>query len=147
MSCKRKGVLQLTLDDYHRYADLVEDGLVRAAKFLTRERVFDAGTLPCATQLIPLPTICAVLGDDFEKDAVREKLARIDPYVLPKVAERLHLSPITVGHMLRAGKLPGVKVLRLWRVREAALDAYMRALPEPKTTHTTTQGEDEHARR
>ena len=123
MSCKRKGVLQLTLDDYHRYADLVEDGLVRAAKFLTRERVFDAGTLPCATQLIPLPTICAVLGDDFEKDAVREKLARIDPYVLPKVAERLHLSPITVGHMLRAGKLPGVKVLRLWRVREAALDA------------------------
>ena len=91
MSCKRKGVLQLTLDDYHRYADLVEDGLVRAAKFLTRERVFDAGTLPCATQLIPLPTICAVLGDDFEKDAVREKLARIDPYVLPKVAERLHL--------------------------------------------------------
>lgn len=44
------------------------------------------------------------------------------------VAERLRLSPITVGHMLRAGTLPGVKVLRLWRVRAADLDEYIRGL-------------------
>lgn len=51
-----------------------------------------------------------------------------------EVAERLHLSPVTVGHMLRAGKLPGVKVLRLWRIREAALDEYIRGLEAPAPT-------------
>ncbi len=76
VSCKRKDVLQLSLQDYSGYADLIEDGLIRAARFLTREKVFDAGTLPYGTQLIPLSAICAVLGDDFEKDAVRRQLAR-----------------------------------------------------------------------
>ena len=76
VSCKRKDVLQLKLDDYLGYADLIEDGLIRAAKFLTREKVFDSGSLPYGTQLIPLSAICAFLGDDFEKDAVRKKLAR-----------------------------------------------------------------------
>ena len=50
-----------------------------------------------------------------------------------EAAERLGLSPVTVGHMLRAGKLPGVKVLRLWRVSESALDEYIRGLPPGKT--------------
>lgn len=42
-----------------------------------------------------------------------------------EVAERLGLSPITVGHMLRAGKLPGFKLGYLWRIRVAELDAYI----------------------
>lgn len=42
-----------------------------------------------------------------------------------EVAERLALSPVTVGHMLRAGTLPGLKVGHLWRVRAADLDAYI----------------------
>lgn len=46
------------------------------------------------------------------------------------VAERLGLSPLTVGDKLRAGALPGLKVGRLWRVREADLDAYVRELAE-----------------
>lgn len=50
-----------------------------------------------------------------------------------EVAERLGLSAFTVGNMLRAGKLPGVKVLRLWRVREADLDEYIRGLEPGKT--------------
>ena len=49
-----------------------------------------------------------------------------------EVAERLALSPVTVGHMLRAGELPGVKVKTLWRVRVSDLDAYILALPTPK---------------
>ena len=43
----------------------------------------------------------------------------------PEVAERLGLSPVTIGHMLRAGTLPGMKVGVLWRVRAADLDAYI----------------------
>ena len=42
-----------------------------------------------------------------------------------EVADRLGLSPLTVGHMLRAGTLPGLKVGHLWRVRVADLDAYI----------------------
>lgn len=45
-----------------------------------------------------------------------------------QVAERLGLSRLTVADKLRAGELPGLKVGRLWRVREADLDAYVRAL-------------------
>jgi excisionase family DNA binding protein len=42
-----------------------------------------------------------------------------------EVAGRLGLSPVTVGHMLRAGTLPGQKLGHLWRVRAADLDAYI----------------------
>jgi excisionase family DNA binding protein len=49
-----------------------------------------------------------------------------------EAAERLSLSPITVGHMLRRGELPGIKMGRLWRLREADLDDYIRALSEAR---------------
>ena len=45
------------------------------------------------------------------------------------VAAQLGLSPLTVGDMLRRGRLPGVKLGRLWRVRQSDLDAYIAALP------------------
>lgn len=76
VSCKRRDILRLTLEEYRSSADAIEAGLIRAARFLTREKVFDARNLPYGTQLIPLSAICAVLGDRFENDAVRKKLAR-----------------------------------------------------------------------
>lgn len=76
VSCKRRDVLRLALDEYNQYANSVEKGLKNAARFLTREKVFDQSSLPYATQLIPLATICAFLEDRFEQDSVREKLAR-----------------------------------------------------------------------
>lgn len=46
-----------------------------------------------------------------------------------QVAERLSLSVLTVRTWLRAGKLPGAKPGgKVWRVREADLDEYIRAL-------------------
>ncbi len=46
-----------------------------------------------------------------------------------QVAERLGLSVLTVRAWLRAGTLPGVKPGgRLWRMREADLDGYIRGL-------------------
>jgi excisionase family DNA binding protein len=42
-----------------------------------------------------------------------------------EVAARLGLSPVTIGHMLRAGTVPGQKVGHLWRTRAADLDAYI----------------------
>lgn len=53
-----------------------------------------------------------------------------------EAAERLGLSPVTVGNMLRAGRLPGVKLGRLWRIRDADLDAYIRELAEGRPAPT-----------
>ncbi|MFI5329417.1 MAG: helix-turn-helix domain-containing protein [Desulfobaccales bacterium] len=42
------------------------------------------------------------------------------------VAMRLHISRLTVGNWLRSGKLKGVKVGRLWRVRESDLETFLK---------------------
>jgi hypothetical protein len=76
VGCKRKDILKLTLDDYKSHADAVEQGFGRAARFLSREHVYDTKGLPYHTQLLPLSVICAALGDEFERDPVRQKLAR-----------------------------------------------------------------------
>lgn len=76
VSCKRKDILNLTLEQYRTNADLIERGLFDSARVLVREKVFDARNLPYRTQLVPLAAVCAVLGDRFESDAVKQKLAR-----------------------------------------------------------------------
>jgi hypothetical protein len=76
VSCKRKDVLKLTLEDYRKNADTIEDGLKKTARFLAREKIFDSRTLPYSTQLIPLSVICALLGDHFEMDTIRRQLAQ-----------------------------------------------------------------------
>lgn len=76
VSCKRKDVLKLSLDDFKQYAKPLEEGFKAAARLLAREKVFDTRNLPYTTQLIPLGAICAVLGDRFEQDPVKKKLAR-----------------------------------------------------------------------
>jgi len=76
ISCKRKDILRLTLDEYRSTADAVEEGLIRAARLLMGEKIFDAKNLPYKTQLIPLGAICTVLGAEFEHHATRLKLLR-----------------------------------------------------------------------
>jgi excisionase family DNA binding protein len=43
-----------------------------------------------------------------------------------QVAAILQLSPKTVKDWLRAGKLTGYKIGRVWRVKEADLEAFIR---------------------
>jgi hypothetical protein len=76
VGCKRRDVLRLTLGEYRAVADEVEAGAVRAARFSKREHVYDARGLPYTTQVIPLAVICAELGDRFESEPVRQKLAQ-----------------------------------------------------------------------
>jgi excisionase family DNA binding protein len=45
-----------------------------------------------------------------------------------QTAERLQLSEITIVHWLRAKKLPGVKLGKLWRVKESDLRQFIDAL-------------------
>lgn len=76
VSVKRPDVLRLTLTEYRENADAVEAGLIRAVRLLNREKVFDLKNLPYGTQLVPLGATCAFLGEQFEQEEVRRKLAR-----------------------------------------------------------------------
>ena len=76
VSCKRKDVLRLTLDEYKQYADTIEKGFIKAAKLLVHEKIFDLRSLPYTTQLIPLSAVCAFLGDRFEQDSAKRKISR-----------------------------------------------------------------------
>jgi hypothetical protein len=76
VSCKRKDILKLSLTEYKENAEVIVEGMVMAARFLARQKVFDEKSLPYATQIIPLSAICAILGTRFEEDPVRQRLAK-----------------------------------------------------------------------
>jgi hypothetical protein len=76
IGCKRRDILNLSLAQYRECADRIERGLFNAARLLVREKVFDARDLPYGTQLVPLSAISAVLGDRFESDVAKQKIAR-----------------------------------------------------------------------
>jgi hypothetical protein len=76
ISAKRKEILQLSLDDYKRWADPVTKGYERAAQFLHGQKLFAPRDLPYRTQLVPLAAVMAILQEKAEKDGVRSKLAR-----------------------------------------------------------------------
>ena len=76
VSCKRKDVLKLGLEEYQSCADTIEKGMLNGARLLAREKIFDNKTLPYITQLIPLSVICAVLGPRFEDDPIKRQLCR-----------------------------------------------------------------------
>ena len=63
VSCKKKDVLNLTLNDYMKYADDLAEGFVEAEKILQEERIFVSRDLPYTTQLIPLAVLCTLLAD------------------------------------------------------------------------------------
>ncbi len=50
-----------------------------------------------------------------------------------EAAAYLRVTPPTVYRLLRAGKLPGVKVGRQWRVRLADLEALLTSPPAPSS--------------
>jgi uncharacterized protein DUF262 len=74
VSCKRKEVLRMTTSDYQTWADAVQEGLTKVAKFLTSQRIYSFRDLPYRTQLIPLAAIQATLGKKTETEAVRRKI-------------------------------------------------------------------------
>ena len=76
ISCTRRDILRLTLKDYQKWADQVESGFVEAARFLHRQKIFNARDLPYQTQLVPLAAILANLGDQGETKGTQEKIAR-----------------------------------------------------------------------
>ncbi|SEH04820.1 DUF262 domain-containing protein [Candidatus Venteria ishoeyi] len=76
VSVKRKDVLNLKLDEYKKYAKLIEAGFINAARLLNLEKIFNKPNLPYGTQFVPLAAVCAYIGKNFEKNTVRNKLKK-----------------------------------------------------------------------
>ncbi|MBK7782461.1 MAG: DUF262 domain-containing protein [Ardenticatenia bacterium] len=76
ISCKRKDILKLEVPDWQTWADRVEDGFVRGARFLYGQKIFKARDVPYRTQLVPLAAMLVDLGKDGETEGARQKIAR-----------------------------------------------------------------------
>lgn len=76
ISCKRKDILKLEVADWQAWAERVEAGFVRAARFLYGQKIFKARDLPYRTQLVPLASMFVDLDKDGETEGARQKIAR-----------------------------------------------------------------------
>lgn len=72
----RPALLNLPLSAYLQYQSRVEQGFIRAAKFLHMLHIYRIYDLPYQSQIIPLAAILAEIGDSWEHEANRAKLAR-----------------------------------------------------------------------
>ncbi|MCY3552327.1 MAG: DUF262 domain-containing protein [Candidatus Poribacteria bacterium] len=76
ISCKRKDILELDRRSYEDWADQVENGFMKAARFLHRQKIFDAKDVPYSAQLVPLAAILTDLGNIGETEGTHRKIAR-----------------------------------------------------------------------
>jgi hypothetical protein len=72
----RQALLNLPLSAYKQYEKQIEDGFVRAAKFLHMLHIYRVFDLPYQSQIVPLAAILADIGDAWEHEANRAKLVR-----------------------------------------------------------------------
>lgn len=76
VSCKRRDILNLNIEDYKRWGDKVEDGFYEASKFLMEQKIFARRDIPYPTQLIPLSAIFVELGNKANNKTIRDKIAK-----------------------------------------------------------------------
>lgn len=74
--CTRATVLSIPLAAYKKHADRLEEGFRKAGKFLFGQHIYWFKDIPYQSQLVPLAAILAQLGERWEFDAVRAKLAQ-----------------------------------------------------------------------
>ncbi len=76
IGCKRKDMLDLTLEDFKSNIGDIKNGYIEAAKLLTQNCIFSSEYLPYKTQLIPLAAIIAELGPDHGISSHKTKIMR-----------------------------------------------------------------------
>ena len=76
VSGNRRALLALPLEAYLRYQEQVEQGFMEAAKFLHIQYIYRDSDLPYQSQIVPLATILAEIGDRWHDAAARAKLLR-----------------------------------------------------------------------
>jgi len=78
--------------------------------------------------------------ENWQQHKESEEMTMVEKLFTPQqVADHLSLEKKTVEDYLRAGKIPGVKVGREWRVRERDLQSYIDGLETPKKGEKKTK--------
>lgn len=72
----RQALLNLPLAAYLQYEKQVEQGFIKAAKFLHTLHIYRIFDLPYQSQVVALAAILADIGDSWEHQAHREKIER-----------------------------------------------------------------------
>ena len=112
IGCKKKDILDLSLDDYRLWADKVQAGFIEAGAFLRSEYVFGMRNVPYNTQLVPLAVLYADLGNALAPAFARERLAHwywsgVFGEVYGSTVESQFARDIEdVPEYVRSGKLP-----------------------------------------
>jgi len=76
VSAKRKEMLNLTLIEYKKYRNEIVKGFIKASRIFVENHIFNYRDLPYSTQLVPLATILAKLGDQIDNYGNKIKLMR-----------------------------------------------------------------------
>ena len=76
IGCQKRDILELMLGEYKEWADNVEEGFKRAARFLHGQFVFKQGDVPYNTQLVPLAALFVELGKELDPSVARQSLER-----------------------------------------------------------------------
>jgi len=74
VSCKRKDILKLTLEDYKRWSNQAIEGFIQAGRFLFSQNIFNSLDVPYRTQIVPLSAIFTVLGSQADNTMVKKKI-------------------------------------------------------------------------
>ena len=74
VSCKRKDMLNLSLEEYKKHRDTIIEGFIKASKLLVENHIYNARDLPYSTQLIPLASILSVLGNEIDSKGNKNKI-------------------------------------------------------------------------
>jgi hypothetical protein len=76
VACKRKHILDLTLNEYKENCDLIRDGYIEAARFLLLQNIYSYKDLPYDSQLIPMAAFIAALGNKATTAKNMEKISQ-----------------------------------------------------------------------
>lgn len=76
VGCRRRDILNLSLAEYDEWADLVEEGLINAAKFLRRLCIYMNRDIPYRTQLVPLAALYVEMGAELDSANAVDRLKR-----------------------------------------------------------------------
>lgn len=76
VSAKRREMLNLQLDEYLKYRDIIVKAFIKSSKILVENHIYSARDLPYSTQLVPMAAILAKLGDEIENVGNKNKLMR-----------------------------------------------------------------------
>jgi hypothetical protein len=76
ISAKRRSLLEVPLDAYLKYRDIVEKAFITAGQFLVDNGIYRIRDLPYQSQVTALAAIITKLGTKFNNAAVKDNLSR-----------------------------------------------------------------------